>query len=181
MPEFYNRNEKEIPTAWIARMRESMAQLTPRFSADRTVKEYTEKHYLPAAKAFIERAAQKGKKGEQIANLLHTLRQHWDGMHFGEINIGTTEKSHEFEVPVYFNAINPDTVQVELYANGTNGEAPPIHKMVRGKNTGITDNGYIFKASVASTRPSSDYTPRIIPNFPDISVPLETNLILWQS
>ncbi|MDY0376609.1 MAG: alpha-glucan family phosphorylase [Desulfobacterium sp.] len=181
VPEFYNRNEKGIPTAWIARMRESMAQLTPRFSADRTVKEYTEKHYLPAAKAFIERAAQKGKKGEQIANLLHTLRQHWDGMHFGEINIGTTEKSHEFEVPVYFNAINPDTVQVELYANGTNGEAPPIHKMVRGKNTGITDNGYIFKASVASTRPSSDYTPRIIPNFPDISVPLETNLILWQS
>jgi len=49
IPEFYTRNEKGIPTAWIARMRESMARLTPRFSADRTVREYTEEHYLPAA------------------------------------------------------------------------------------------------------------------------------------
>ena len=49
IPEFYTRNEKGIPTDWIARMRESMARLTPRFSANRAVCEYTEKHYLPAA------------------------------------------------------------------------------------------------------------------------------------
>ena len=73
IPEFYNRNDKGIPTVWIARMRESMAQLTPRFSADRSVREYTEKHYLPAAKAYRERAANKGEKGKQISNLLHTL------------------------------------------------------------------------------------------------------------
>jgi starch phosphorylase len=101
-------------------------------------------------------------------------------MHFGGINIMTTEKSHEFEIPVYFNAINPDTVQVELYANGKNGEGPTIHKMARGKKTRGSDNLYIFKATVAITRPSSDYTPRIIPNFPGLSVPLETDLILWQ-
>ena len=48
VPEFYTRNEKGIPTAWVKRMRESMARLTPRFSADRAVREYTEQHYLPA-------------------------------------------------------------------------------------------------------------------------------------
>jgi hypothetical protein len=37
-------------------MRESMARLTPRFSANRTVREYTEQHYLPAATAYRERA-----------------------------------------------------------------------------------------------------------------------------
>lgn len=180
IPEFYNRNEKGIPTAWIARMRESMAQLTPRFSADRTVREYTEKHYLPAAEAYLERAANKGKKGKQIATLLRTLRQHWDWMRFGEVKISTTEKHHEFEVPVYFNAINTATVQVELYAMGINEEAPAIHKMTRGKKIEGVDNAYIYNASVASTRPASDYTARIIPCFPGISVPLETNLILWQ-
>ena len=45
-------------------MRESMAQLTPRFSADRTVREYTEQHYLPAATAYLERAANKGFEGK---------------------------------------------------------------------------------------------------------------------
>ena len=101
-------------------------------------------------------------------------------MHFVDVKISTTEKHHEFEVPVYLNAINTATVQVELYAMGMNGEAPTIHKMARDKKIEGADNAYIFNASVASTRPASDYTARIIPCFPGISVPLETNLILWQ-
>ena len=52
VPEFYTRNQDGIPTAWVRRMRESLARLTPRFSADRTVREYTEQHYLPSAAAY---------------------------------------------------------------------------------------------------------------------------------
>ena len=37
IPEFYRRNEQGIPSAWVARMRESMAQLTPRFSTNRSL------------------------------------------------------------------------------------------------------------------------------------------------
>ncbi len=55
IPEFYARDARGIPAAWIKRMRESMARLTPRFSANRTVREYTEQHYLPAAAAYRER------------------------------------------------------------------------------------------------------------------------------
>ena len=51
IPEFYARNNQGIPTAWVARMRESMAQLTPQFSADRTVREYAESYYILAATA----------------------------------------------------------------------------------------------------------------------------------
>ena len=40
VPEFYKRVQSGIPTAWIKRMRESMAKLTPRFSTNRTVREY---------------------------------------------------------------------------------------------------------------------------------------------
>ncbi|HEX7505534.1 MAG TPA: alpha-glucan family phosphorylase, partial [Polyangia bacterium] len=52
IPEFFARTEKGVPTAWVARMRESMARLTPKFSASRTVREYTEQHYVPAARAY---------------------------------------------------------------------------------------------------------------------------------
>ena len=64
IPEFYARDEQGIPTAWVARMRNSMASLTPRFSADRAVREYTEQHYLPGAAAYRERAAGKGRGPE---------------------------------------------------------------------------------------------------------------------
>jgi len=65
IPEFYSRNAKGIPTAWIARMRESMARLTPRFSANRAVCEYTEQHYLrrrsPAKRAWPIKAQSASK------------------------------------------------------------------------------------------------------------------------
>ncbi|MFH2122497.1 MAG: hypothetical protein ABIJ50_03295 [Pseudomonadota bacterium] len=40
--EFYARDERGIPTDRVARMRGSIAQFTPQFSADRAVREYTE-------------------------------------------------------------------------------------------------------------------------------------------
>jgi starch phosphorylase len=67
IPEFYTRDERGIPTAWVARMRESMARLTPRFSANRAVCEYTEQHYLPAADVYRVRAADQGAVGRQMA------------------------------------------------------------------------------------------------------------------
>ena len=69
IPEFYTRDESGIPTAWVKRMRESMARLTPRFSADRAVREYTEQHYLPAAAAYRERAAEQGRSGQASGRL----------------------------------------------------------------------------------------------------------------
>ncbi len=52
IPEFYTRDEQGIPSAWVARMRESMARLTPRFSTNRAVREYTEQYYLPAGRGL---------------------------------------------------------------------------------------------------------------------------------
>lgn len=60
---FYRRDKDGIPTTWVQRMRESMARLTPRFSTNRTVREYTERHYLPAAAAYLRRMAETGTVG----------------------------------------------------------------------------------------------------------------------
>ena len=77
IPEFYNRNKQGIPTAWVSRMRESMAQLTPRFSTNRSVREYTGQHYLPAAVSYRERIANKGTVGKNIVNWEHDLKEKW--------------------------------------------------------------------------------------------------------
>ncbi len=51
---FFTRGEESIPTAWIKRIRESMATLTPRFSAERAEREYAETYYIPAARAVTD-------------------------------------------------------------------------------------------------------------------------------
>jgi starch phosphorylase len=70
IPEFYTRDEKGIPVAWIARMRESMACLTPRFSANRAVREYTERYYLPAAARYNEDTTNVEKARMQVESTI---------------------------------------------------------------------------------------------------------------
>jgi len=180
IPEFYDRNGKGIPTAWISRMRESMARLTPQFSADRTVREYTEQHYLPAATAYFERAGNKGAIGRQIVDWQHNLEQKWATIHFGNIKIETHDDQHVFEIQVYLNDIAPETVRVELYAEGVEGEVPVRHELKQGQKINDAETGYIFSETIVTTRPATDYTARVIPNFSGVSVPLENRLILWQ-
>ncbi len=49
VPTFYGRDGHGIPKRWTARMRGSMARLTPLFSANRMARQYTEVYYIPLA------------------------------------------------------------------------------------------------------------------------------------
>ena len=118
IPEFYARDAQGIPTAWVARMRNSMASLTPRFSANRAVGEYTEQHYLPAAAAYRKRAADKGAVGKNIANWEHALKEKWATLRFGDVKVQTNAVQHIFEAEVFLNGLDPNAVRVELYADG---------------------------------------------------------------
>ena len=180
VPEFYKRNKRGIPSDWLKRMRESMAQLTPRFSADRTVREYAEQHYLPAAKAYSERAANNGELGKQLSDSIRSLEQKWESIRFGEVKVITTENQHNFEVAVYFVEVNPDNVEVELFSNEINNEAQIVQDMKRGNNLEGETNAYMYYASVSTHRLGSDFTVRAIPVIPSVSVPLEISRITWQ-
>ncbi len=107
IPEFYTRNESNIPTAWIKRMRESMAQLTPRFSANRTVREYTEQYYIPSAAAYRSRAADNGTAGRQMVYWQHSLEQKWAALRFGEVKVETHDSQHVYEIQLYLNDLDP--------------------------------------------------------------------------
>ena len=180
VPEFYARDKKGIPTAWVARMRESMARLTPRFSANRAVCEYTDQHYLPAAITYSKRAAGKGAIGRQMVEWQHSLEQKWATLHFGEVKIETKGKQHVFEVQVYLNDLDPKAVSVELYADGVNGGAPVRQEMKRVRRLPGASGSYVYSAAVSAVRPPSDYTARVIPHCDGVAVPLEADLILWQ-
>jgi starch phosphorylase len=50
IPLYYERDPKEISHRWLARVKESMKTIIPRFSARRMVKEYVERLYMAALK-----------------------------------------------------------------------------------------------------------------------------------
>jgi starch phosphorylase len=179
IPEFYTREPKGIPVAWVARIRESMGRLTPRFSSNRTVREYTENYYIPAAKAYRDRAADKGAMGVQFVNWRHALEQGWSNLRFGEMKVTTDGENHVFEVQVYLSGLDPNTVRVELYADGVNG-GEPVRQEMKYVRQLVSANGTIYSTQVPTTRPATEYTARMIPHRTGVAVPLEVDPILWQ-
>jgi hypothetical protein len=169
-----------FPQPWIARMRESMARLTPRFSTNRTVRQYTEEHYLPAAAAYRKRAADKGALGARIVDWQHTLEEKWAALRFGEVKVESGGKQHAFEVQVHLNGLDPSAVRVELYAEGVKGGGPVRVEMMRGRKLAGAVCGYVYGASVSATRPATDYTARVVPDRSGVALPLEAPWILWQ-
>jgi starch phosphorylase len=177
---FYDRDDAGLPRQWIATMRESMARLTPEFSADRAVREYTEKYYLPAAAGYRERAAAHGALASQILQSHNTLAKHWSKLKFGDVHCDTNGDFHSFRVQVYLDELEPDAVLVELYAQGLNGQPRVRTAMTRGDALVGSVGGFIYTAQVPSGRPADHYTPRIVPAFRDVQVPIEARQILWQ-
>lgn len=174
IPEFYRRNPSGLPAAWVAKVYESMARLTPAFSSNRSVRQYTESHYLPAAEAFLARSAENGKVGIELLNWRRLVADHWPRLRFGDLKVESHEGRHSFYVQVYLDELDPAAVQVELYADGE-----PVQAMTRGDLLAGSMNAWGYTAAVTSSRRAADFTPRIVPYHAGAPVPLEAQQILW--
>ena len=180
IPEFYTRGENGIPAAWVARMRESMARLTPVFAASRAVREYLEQHYLPAAAAYRERAANKGAAGRQVVDWRHEVEGKWGSLRFGDLRVETNADYYVFEVEIFLNDLDRHAARVELYADGIDGGDPVRVEMKCARPLPDASRLCVYRATVPTTRPARDYTARVVPQRSGVAVPLESARILWQ-
>ena len=180
MPAFYTRDAREIPQAWIAKMRASMARLTPQFSTNRVVREYTDTYYVPAAASYRARSADKGALGTQLVGWARDLEQHWADARFGALRTTTHEAGHQISVEVYLGRLDAEAVRVELYAEAANGKEPERHVMARGRKLDQPENGYEYDVRIPARRAPGEYTPRLVPYHRAAIVPLEAHEILWQ-
>jgi len=179
IPEFYARDERGIPRRWVARMRESMARLTPTFSTNRVVRQYTEEHYLPAATAFRQRHDNRGTVGADLVAWQAELAKHWSALRFGPATVEQQGERYLFHVQVFLGDIDPDAVRVELYAEPQKEGDPTTHVMSRGERLAEATSAFTYRASVPASRPLAHYTPRLVPQHAGGFVPLEAPFILW--
>jgi glycogen phosphorylase len=180
IPAFYTRNQLGMPTSWIAKMRASMARLTPRFSTNRVVREYTERYYMPAAAAYRTRAADHGRAGAELIAWRQALTAHWHEARFGAMRVETDGSEGRFAVEVRLGGLDTEAVRVELYANAIDDGEPERHAMEPIRKLDGPDHSYEYSVTISARRALGDYTPRLVPRHPIASVPLEAPEILWQ-
>jgi starch phosphorylase len=179
VPCFYERDSKGIPRSWVARMRASMAELTPNFSANRMVREYVDKLYSRCAKSYRKRSDNRANEAVLLCRWRDSLTKSWHKLRFGNLDIQRHEDSYIVTVTVYLGDIDSRAIQVQLYAEPKGDAEPEIHIMEMAGAVSGTVNGYLYRACIPVRRPIEYYTPRIIPYFDGAVVPLEAANILW--
>ena len=181
VPAFYGRDADGLPRAWIARMRASMAQLAPRFSTGRMMREYVESLYLPATALVRQRVADGGRPARELREWAARLTAAWPSVRFGAVRVEGEGGQWCFTAQVYLGDAEPGDVSVELFANAPDGTGAPFRvEMARVHELPGTTNAALYQAAVAADRPAGDFTPRVVPRHPDVRVPLELPLVTWQ-
>ncbi|MCC6729345.1 MAG: alpha-glucan family phosphorylase [Chthonomonadales bacterium] len=180
VPEFYDRGDDHLPHTWIARVRESMCRLTPRYSSYRMLREYVEKAYLPAAHAYRARSADDARIAVELQQWRQELASGWRSLRFADLCVEQDGDSWRFRVDVYLGDIKPDSVRVELFADAVDARGPFTEVMERVRPITGARNGHVYQASAPTARPAEHYTPRIVPYHPAARVPLEETHVLWQ-
>lgn len=176
IPEFYQRNQKGIPEAWIARMRASMSKLTPHYSSNRMMREYTEKYYLPAAELYQSRVNLSVKH-----NWPQLVEQQWKRLQFGTMHVDTVNNVHRFNVELALNGVDPNLVQVELFANAGEDSSPLCYAMHADQQIKGDSCSRVYSVDVPALHPPNFYTPRVMPcSSKANSTALELPYILWQ-
>ncbi len=178
IPAFYERDRNNRPSGWIQRIRESMACLTPRFSSNRAVREYTESYYLPASESVRSRSMENGASGTRIAAWKKKVANYWATLKIRNVSLSNKESQFLFTVLIDPGNLDPSEFSVELYADA-GGDFPMFRQKMEMDPAAISGDR-LYSATVPANRPPGDYTARIIPSFPGVSVPLEASQILWQ-
>ncbi len=179
IPEFYRRNPQGIPEAWVSRIRRTMTDLVPRFSANRMMREYTERYYLPAMQDFKTRGADGAAHARSLAEWSARLRRHWVNVHWGSFTLDRSDAGTGAAVQVYLGDIEPDDVCVQLYADAAAGQPRYCETMARAEAVPGAKNGFVYRLSLQTDRPPEHFTPRLVADPGLASVPMESPLIAW--
>jgi starch phosphorylase len=158
IPEFYTRNEKGIPTAWVARMRESMARIDPALLRRPHRARIHRGTLSPGGERLPIARGQQRRIGRQMVDWRHSLEQKWAALHFGAVKVETATGNTSFEVQVGLHGLDPKAVRVELYADGIK-DSPPVRQEMTCFTHWRTNQAATFTARLCP-RPARQRTIR---------------------
>jgi starch phosphorylase len=180
VPEFYDRDASGVARRWVARIRASMSRLAPQFSSNRMLLEYVRDVYQPAARTFQERAAAGGALGVALAGWAHRVRHRWREIHIADFDARREGDALSFRVHVYLGDLESDAVQVQIYAEQAAGDDHVVVPMQCVATIPGAVHAHVYACRVATARPATDFTPRVVPYHPSLRWPLELPLVHWR-
>jgi starch phosphorylase len=185
-PLYYAKPDGRLPLAWIQLMRESIRTVVPMFNTHRMVKEYTERLYEPAAKAYATLAASSGAKATEVALWKEATRKHWPKIRVSDVKldaVGSVMVGEALNVSavIHLGPVRPEDVTVQAYVGEALNDTlnkPAMFVLAKAKKLDAGD--YLYEGPIPATD-SGTYglNVRVIPTHPHLIQAHELRLITW--
>jgi starch phosphorylase len=189
VPLYYAKPDGKLPLAWLQLMRESIRSVTPVFNTHRMVKEYTERLYLPAAKAHAEFAREGGAAATDLSQWKARMRKDWPQVRISDVQIGNPDRQNiavgdalQVSAKVHLGSVDPVHVRVEAYHGETEngGIRNPAVTVLDQSNPTDGHGYYLYQGSVpASESGTYGFSVRVVPTHPHLMQTHELRLIAW--
>jgi starch phosphorylase len=189
IPLYYAKPDGKLPLAWLQLMRESIRSITPIFNTHRMVKEYTERLYVPAAKAHKEFARDECAAATGLSKWKAQMRKDWPQVSILEVQVGNADRQNiqvgealQVSAKVHLGAVAPDHVRVEAYHGEADngGIKNPTVTVLDGSSPGEGEGNYIYQGAVpASDSGTYGFSVRVVPIHPHLMQTHELRLITW--
>lgn len=190
-PRFYDRNDDGIPTRWVESIRHTLATLSPALSADRMVREYVERLYLPAAGSAASLTAEGAAGARDLAAWKSKIVSAWPNVSVSHVESGgvdaVPEVGDELHVraKIQLDGLSLDDVAVELlfgFAHSNDELVSPERLELTPDATAAGDSagaGLVqFGGTVRLSRAGSfGYTVRVVPKHPGLVGDAELGLV----
>lgn len=118
VPLYYQRDRDGVPDAWMRRAADAMATITPKFNAQRMVKEYVQRYYAPASVRGATLSADDYAKAKELAAWRKRVAEAWPQVTLTAEPL-VEKRSHvgdelEISATIDLAGLNPDDVKVEV-------------------------------------------------------------------
>lgn len=127
-PRYYDRDDDGLPRRWLRSIRHTLATLSPELSADRMVREYVERLYVPAAHAERAITADGNRPARELAAWKARVMAEWPQVAVTHVESGGVQSPQvgdelRVRAHVQLAGLSPDDVLVEVaFGRARNGD-----------------------------------------------------------
>jgi glycogen phosphorylase len=189
-PRFYDRGSGGVPSRWVRSIRHSLATLSPAISADRMVKEYVERLYIPASIAEKTISASGYQPARDLAAWKSRIRAAWPKVSVSHVESGGVDAVPQVGDDLHVRAhvdlagLSANDVSVEIvYGRARDGDTLVD---VQHAPLSVNTEDLVVPATFIGTVPlvrtgSFGYTVRVVPRHPLLASPAEMGLVATAS
>lgn len=189
IPEYFERNESDVPEKWVARMKSTIANIAPKFTMKRMIDEYESKFYNKLSARHAKLRENNYEAAKKLSSWKKRISVGWDSIEIKGMDVHDTfnkplpvGEPFTARIELDLKEISPKDIGIEIVFAQKKGEHEIIRiietnqlKMVKSDNRIVT-----FECSIPTKRAGVfEYGFRIFPVNPDLPHRQDFGLIKW--